>query len=282
MHGAKGDWLNSSYIVPRFTHFADVAFGAFGDRVTNWLTFNEPLTFCFLGYENGIHAPGRCSDRSHCPEGDSIHEPYLCIHSVNLAHAHAVNVYRTKYQKTQKGRIGITLSVGWSEPLTDSAEDRQASDIALQFDFGAWADPIWFGDYPEVMRINAGSLLPAFTAEEKKLLKGSADFQGINYYTASWVKANRGPSKPGQGWYTDRNVTGLTVLPNGTAIGKAADSPWLLIVPWSIEPLIQWVAKRYGNPAMMIVRQRLLPACFGCLPVTSRAHLSWLLCVCGV
>ena len=53
VHGAAGDWLNASYIVPLFEHYADVAFGAFGDRVKNWLTFNEPLTFCFLGYENG-------------------------------------------------------------------------------------------------------------------------------------------------------------------------------------------------------------------------------------
>jgi len=49
--GAGGDWLNSSYIVPRFVHYADVVFGAFGDRVKWWLTFNEPLTFCFLSYQ---------------------------------------------------------------------------------------------------------------------------------------------------------------------------------------------------------------------------------------
>ena len=53
VHGAGGDWLNSSYIVPKFVHYADVVFGAFGDRVKYWLTFNEPLTFCFLGYQNG-------------------------------------------------------------------------------------------------------------------------------------------------------------------------------------------------------------------------------------
>ena len=34
--GPAGDWLNSSYIVPLFTHYADVVFAAFGDRVKNW------------------------------------------------------------------------------------------------------------------------------------------------------------------------------------------------------------------------------------------------------
>lgn len=37
-----------------------VCFLQFGDRVKNWLTFNEPLTFVNLGYSVGIHAPGRC------------------------------------------------------------------------------------------------------------------------------------------------------------------------------------------------------------------------------
>ena len=119
-----------------------------------------PSYGCFIVRCTGIHAPGRCSDRSKCWAGDSVTEPYLCIHSVNLAHAYTSHLYRSKYQQQQGGKIGITLSVGWSEPATDSAADRQASDIALQFDFGAWADPIWFGDYPAVMRENCGALLP--------------------------------------------------------------------------------------------------------------------------
>lgn len=36
-----------------------VCFLNFGDRVENWLTFNEPLTFVNLGYSVGVHAPGR-------------------------------------------------------------------------------------------------------------------------------------------------------------------------------------------------------------------------------
>lgn len=43
-------------------------------------------------------------------------------------------------------------------------------------------NPIVFGDYPEVMRENAGSRLPSFTESESQLVKGSFDFIGINYY----------------------------------------------------------------------------------------------------
>lgn len=70
------------------------------------LTFNEPWCTAVLGYGNGEHAPGRTSaDAS---------EVYRAGHNLLLAHAHAVDVYRTQYQPTQKGQIGITLNGNWT------------------------------------------------------------------------------------------------------------------------------------------------------------------------
>ena len=63
------------------------AFRLYGDRVKRWATLNEPLTFCNAGYGTGLHAPGRCSDRSRCAEGDSTKEPALCSYHALLAHA---------------------------------------------------------------------------------------------------------------------------------------------------------------------------------------------------
>jgi beta-glucosidase len=44
--------------------------------------------------------PGRCSDwqNLNCTGGDSGTEPYLVAHHLLLAHAAAVQVYKTKYQ----------------------------------------------------------------------------------------------------------------------------------------------------------------------------------------
>ncbi len=39
-------WLDSDYIVPLFTAYADTCFNAFSDRVKHWTTFNEPHSFC--------------------------------------------------------------------------------------------------------------------------------------------------------------------------------------------------------------------------------------------
>lgn len=125
----KGGWLNET-IVEAFKLYADVCFQHF-PKVKLWLTFNEPLTFTNLGYLYGIHAPGRCSDRSVCDEGDSSTEPYIAAHNVLLSHASAVALYRQKYEKEQKGKIGITLNCDWAEPYLNT--DRDAAERYLEF-----------------------------------------------------------------------------------------------------------------------------------------------------
>ena len=56
-----GSWLGSA-ITDQFNAYADFCFQKFGDRVKHWLTMNEPWTFTWQGYGNGINAPGRCTD----------------------------------------------------------------------------------------------------------------------------------------------------------------------------------------------------------------------------
>lgn len=65
-----------------------------------WITLNEPWTLSKYGYAEGWSAPGRCSawQNKNCTGGDSATEPYIVAHNQLLAHAAAVNIYRTKYQ----------------------------------------------------------------------------------------------------------------------------------------------------------------------------------------
>jgi beta-glucosidase/6-phospho-beta-glucosidase/beta-galactosidase len=111
------------------------------------------------------------------------------------AHAQAVNLYRNKYQPSQSGLISITLNSDWSEPLTSSQDDIDASQRSMDFMLGWFADPVYLGDYPASMKQRLGSLLPRFTAAEKALLKGSYDFFGLNHYTSEYV-ANDPTDKP--------------------------------------------------------------------------------------
>lgn len=154
-----GGLTNVELFTKDFVYYADVVFKAFGDRIKYWMTFNEPHTYCILGYSSGgPFAPGRCSDRSKCFEGNDSTEPWLCGHATLLAHANTANLYRIKYAKSQKGKISIVLNMDWSEPLDWSSEsDQQAAQRKRDFDLGWFADPIYkTGNYPESMRKQLG------------------------------------------------------------------------------------------------------------------------------
>ena len=45
--------FNSSEVVDDFVYYADVVFRELGQYVTYWITFNEPLVTCTLGYYEG-------------------------------------------------------------------------------------------------------------------------------------------------------------------------------------------------------------------------------------
>ncbi|CAN1305249.1 Beta-glucosidase 24 [Linum perenne] len=48
-------------------------------------------------------------------------------------------------------------------------------------------DPMVRGDYPSSMKYYVGDRLPKFSKEESKLLSGTFDFLGINYYSSRYV-----------------------------------------------------------------------------------------------
>eukprot|EP01089_Gocevia_fonbrunei_P019324 TRINITY_DN6812_c0_g1_i1.p1 TRINITY_DN6812_c0_g1~~TRINITY_DN6812_c0_g1_i1.p1 ORF type:complete len:498 (+),score=101.60 TRINITY_DN6812_c0_g1_i1:57-1550(+) len=243
-------WLNAS-IVDAYTLYAETCFSRFGDRVKHWLTFNEPLTFTNQGYGTGTNAPGRCSDRKICAFGDSSTEPYIAGHNVLLSHAKAVQIYRQKYQKEQKGEIGITVDCTWGEPLTSDFADQAAAERYLEFQVGWWADPIFFGDYPNTMKQRIGNRLPLFTSEQKAMLKGSHDFFGLNHYTARYVSQPASPPEQ-KGWQYDQDTSLSTTNSKGEPIGPQADSSWLYVVPWGFRKTLNWVDKRYGNPKIYV------------------------------
>lgn len=110
----NGGWINSS-IIDYFLIYANTAFKYFNDYVSIWSTFNEPWTFCVEGYGSGVHAPGRCSNRTFCPNGgNSSTEPYLCSHNVLLSHAYTVELFRNKtnnYNQNGASKIGMCLNI---------------------------------------------------------------------------------------------------------------------------------------------------------------------------
>lgn len=221
-------------ILPNWQHYVDTCFRLFGDRVKFWITFNEAWSATKLASGSG-KAP------SIKPFMDPLKDPYIAGHNILNAHAAAVDIYRRKYQHKQKGMVGITNNLDWREPKTDTEEDIAAAERAVLFQLGWFSEPIFgHGDYPIEMRAILGEVLPSFTDEEKRLLKGSADFFGLNNYGTGWVSASKDPQ-----W----DYTYATVSHEGLLHGQ---SVWLYGAGWGLRKLLNWVKRRYNNPVIYV------------------------------
>ena len=249
----KGGWLNDG-ISDVFADYADFCFKTYGGKVKRWLTLNEPWTYTWLGYGAGVHAPGRCSS-DECKRigggGNTGTEPYIVAHNSILAHAKAVNVYRTKYQKEQGGEIGFTTNTNFALPYNPNSEDDiWAANVNIAFNFGWYVDPIVFGKYPDEMSRNIlDGRLPTFTEEQKKLVKGSFDFIGLNHYTSSFVKK---VDNQGGDWGSDSHTAASAKDVFGNLIGPYAESAWLNVYPEGMRGILNWIAQRYDNQKIYV------------------------------
>ncbi|XP_065000084.1 beta-glucosidase 1-like [Musa acuminata AAA Group] len=245
----KYNGLLSRRIVDAYANYAEFCFKTFGDRVKNWMTFNEPRVVAALGYDDGKFAPGRCTN---CSAGNSATEPYIVAHNMILSHAAAVKRYRDKYQAKQKGRIGILLDFVWYEPLTDSKDDQDAAQRSRDFHLGWFLHPIIYGEYPKSMQEIVQARLPKFTEEEIKMVKGSIDYVGINQYTAYYMFDPHLPKQEKPTRYQSDWNAGFAFERNGVPIGPRAHSEWLYIVPWGMYKAVTYVKEHYGNPTVIL------------------------------
>ncbi|GAB0098174.1 Glycoside hydrolase family 1 [Sergentomyia squamirostris] len=247
-----GGWTNPN-ITEHYLDYARVVFEQFGDRVKTWTTFNEPWHVCEQAYGQDYMAP------SYDFPGIYI---YPCGHNLLKAHAEAVHMYRRDFQPRQQGKIGITVDASWQEPKTDSDEDKEASEMAMQFYIGWFAHPIFSttGNYPQVMidRIDAlsalqgfpRSRLPKFTPEEVERIKGTSDFFGINTYTTCLVTKNDRNNSVGHrvpSFQHDMNT-----VESKDPLWPVAASPWLHVVPYGMYKLLHWIRKEYNNPDVYV------------------------------
>ncbi|XP_015875970.3 beta-glucosidase 13 [Ziziphus jujuba] len=243
----------SPHIVYHFREYAGVCYKEFGDRVKHWITFNEPLAYSLAGYASGAFPPGRCSEwqQLNCSAGDSGTEPYIVTHHQLLAHAAAAELYKEKYQVSQKGTIGITLVSPWLVPYSNAKHHKNAALRALDFYFGWFMDPLVNGEYPHTMRSIVGERLPKFTKIQSETLKGSFDFIGINYYTSYYAAYAPKSSAANASLLTDSHAN---LLPerNGIPIGPKAASDFIRIYPRGIRDLLLYIKTKYHNPLLYI------------------------------
>ncbi|KAM5575291.1 beta-glucosidase 11 [Rosa sericea] len=242
-----GGWV-SRKIINDFTAYADVCFEKFGDRVSHWTTMNEANVFVLEGYDIGFLPPQRCSAPFgvNCSRGNSSTEPYMAAHHILLAHASAARLYKKRYQEKQHGFIGINVLAIWFVPHTKTTEDELATQRALDFYIGWFINPLVFGDYPDSMKKNVGSRLPAFTSLESRSVKGSFDFLGLNYYYTDYIKDHSSSLKmENRDFNADVAATPISMRSNSSAFEYSTAS-------WGLKELLEYFKQNFGNPPIYI------------------------------
>ncbi|GIF13079.1 beta-glucosidase [Actinoplanes teichomyceticus] len=153
----------------RFADFSALVFERLNDRVKNWQTLNEPWCAAYLGYQHGVHAPGR----------KDFGAALAATHHLLLGHGLAA-----ARVKRPDNTVGIALNIGTATPHTDDPLDVAAARRADGNVTRIFLDPLVFGRYPaDVLADLAaqGHALPILDGD-LEIIARRPDVLGVNFY----------------------------------------------------------------------------------------------------
>ena len=165
-------------VVGRFADYTAILADRFGDRVTKWLTLNEPWCIAMLGYGVGRHAPGV----------QDWNAALRAAHHTHLAHRAASEVIRTV---VPEARVGIPLNLHHVEPASESDADRAAARLRDGTANRWFLDPVFGRGYPRDIVAAYEPILDGVDVTELDAPGPPVDILGVNYYTRHVVRAPR-------------------------------------------------------------------------------------------
>ena len=163
-----GGWPNRD-TSSRYSDYVEVVTRALGDRVSDWMLFNEPSGFIDLGYLEGTHAPGR----------RSIVDFLRASHTVNLAQGAG---FRALKAAQPSARVGTAFNMSACEPATNSEEDKIAAERAHAITNLWFLEPALNGRYPEALAFFPETAMGIKSGDLEKM-RAPLDFVGINLYS---------------------------------------------------------------------------------------------------
>ncbi|MDQ1708805.1 MAG: beta-glucosidase, partial [Frankiaceae bacterium] len=209
----------------RFADYAGILARALGDRVTDWVTVNEPLCVAWIGHLDGTMAPG----------DKDIEIAVPASYHVLLGHGLAMAAVRAEASTTAS--VGIVTNLSPIEPATGSAADAAAAVVKDGHTNRWFLDPLFGRGFPADMVERYAVELPVKDGD-LDTIAAPMDFLGINYYFREVVAAD-----PSAGLLGARQVP----VPGAqtTAMG------WE-VHPDGLEEILVRVAKDYQPPAIYV------------------------------
>jgi beta-glucosidase len=166
----------------RFAEYAVILHDALGDRVSRWITLNEPWCSSFLGYGSGDHAPGRTEASA----------ALASAHHLLLGHGLAAQALAARGT-----RAGVTVNLYAVSAATGSPADadaaRRIDGLANRF----FLDPLLAGGYPDDVVGDLAEVSDFAFVRDGDLATIAAPLAmlGINYYSR-YVVSGDGPAEP--------------------------------------------------------------------------------------
>lgn len=206
----------------RFADYAASVHERFADRVGDWITMNEPWCSAFLGYFNGVHAPGRTD----------IGASLRAMHHLLLGHGLAVHRLRAA---RADGRYGVSLNLYPVDARSDSAPDLDAARRVDGVSNRLFTDPVLAGEYPTDIVADLGPDWPtdAIRSGDLATIAEPIDMLGINYYTRHVVygaDAEELGSTPGSTTARDNGWVACA------GVGKSMRGYPVTTMGWEIDP----------------------------------------------
>ena len=165
-----------------FGEYAAAVAARLGDRVTDWMTLNEPLCSAWIGHLEGKMAPG---------ERD-LTRAVQAAHHLLLGHGLATAAIRASAPRPPA--VGVVCNLSPIEPLSDSEADQAAAARADGHTNRWWLDPLFGRGYPSDM-IETYRVAPPVQDGDLDLIATPLEFFGLNYYFRQVVTADpEGPA----------------------------------------------------------------------------------------
>jgi beta-glucosidase len=167
-----GGWLSRDTSL-RFAEYAGIVADRLGDRVTRWITLNEPIVVLAEGYAFGTHAPGRTLMFGALP----------VAHHQLLGHGLAVRALR------ERGATEVMITNNCTPviPAGDRPEDAAAAAVYDSFHNGLFLDPILGNGYPPLAGIPDDA--PFIQDQDLAIIRTPIDALGVNYYNPTRIGA---------------------------------------------------------------------------------------------
>jgi len=227
----RGGWLSPDSPA-WFAEYTRAVVERLSDRVSHWMTLNEPQCFIGLGHQTGIHAPGLRL---------GMMEVLRAAHNALLAHGMSVQAIRAGAKS--EPQVGMAPASRVCVPASEEPADVEAARRAMfsvasrdMFNNTWWLDPIFFGRYPEDGLELFGRDAPEVRQGDMETISQPLDFFGCNIYNGRTVRAGE-----------DGRPEGVP-LPPGYAITHQGDWP---VVPASLYWGPRFFYERYGLPVVI-------------------------------